>query len=188
LIAGESVLVSARQFLAALAVLFCQPPLAIAAEPESAPTEEIVVTGQQSLLSLRNELLQAEEAFFDRYNLLNDDDRYDIICTSDRPTGSRIPVRQCKARIIRDAEMQATQDQLLLGTPGASIPGRVTSKHYRILEEKLKAFATSDAQLKEALMNYDRLDTKYNEERDKRIDELSSDKSSATGRDDQQNH
>lgn len=157
-----------QKILAGLAALVCLQVVASAEEDK--PAEEIVVTGRASLLLLRHELVRAEDHFFDRYNLLNDDDRYDIVCKDERPIGSRIPVRECKARIIRETESEETQKQLLLGSPGTPTSRATTSKHYRILDEKLKAFATSDDELQQALMNYDKLSKKFAEEREKNFD------------------
>lgn len=36
---------------------------------------------------------QAEDVFYDKYNLLNEDNRYDMICKDETPIGTRIPVR-----------------------------------------------------------------------------------------------
>lgn len=156
-----------QKILVGLAALLC---LQHVAAQEEEPAEEIVVTGRASLLLLRNELVRAEDRFFERYNLLNDDDRYDIVCKEERPIGSRIPVRQCKARIIREAEAEETQKQLLLGSAGTPTSRSATNRHYRILDEKLKAFATSDAELQQALLNYDKLSKKFDEEREKNFD------------------
>ena len=56
----------------------------IAAETPIAPDEEIIdeitVMGARELASLRAELIRADDAVYDLYNNLNDDDAYDVIC------------------------------------------------------------------------------------------------------------
>ena len=43
------------------------------------------------------------------------------------------------------------------------------NKHNKILQEKLRAFAISDPELQDALMDYDRLGKKYAKEREKKF-------------------
>jgi len=50
------------------------------ATAESGEIDEIVVLGARSLTLLRQEVIVAEDRFFDLYNELNDDDKYDIVC------------------------------------------------------------------------------------------------------------
>lgn len=81
-------------------------------------------------------------------------------------------IRACKTRVIRNAEIQATQDGIIFGP--ANIGSRPVipsaNKHDKILQEKLRAFAISDPELQDALMDYDRLSKKYTEEREKKFD------------------
>jgi hypothetical protein len=145
-----------------------------AAESVAAPDaiDEIVVMGGRSLTMLRHEVTQAEDVFYDRYNFLNEDDRYDMICKDETPIGTRIPVRVCKTRVIRDAERQATQDGMIFGPANIGSTPVIPSanKHNEILQEKLRAFAISDPELQDALMDYDRLSRKFAVEREKKFD------------------
>ena len=43
------------------------------------------------------------------------------------------------------------------------------NRHNKILQEKLRAFAIGDPELQDALMDYDRLNKKYAEEREKKF-------------------
>ncbi len=92
-------------------LVVCLSQITVAQEPDA--IDEIVVMGGRPLTLLRHEVTQAEDVFYDRYNFLNEDDRYDMICKDETPIGTRIPVRVCKTRVIRDAERQATQDALM---------------------------------------------------------------------------
>jgi hypothetical protein len=155
------------------------PHITVAQEADESGTrqepdaiDEIVVMGGRSLTLLRHEVTQAEDVFYDRYNFLNEDDRYDMICKDETPIGTRIPVRVCKTRVIRDAEIQATQDGMIFGPANIGsqpvIPG--ANRHNEVLQEKLRAFAISDPELQDALMDYDRLSKKYAVERGKKFD------------------
>ncbi len=59
-------------------LVVCLSQITVAQEPDA--IDEIVVMGGRSLTLLRHEVTQAEDIFYDRYNLLNEDDRYDMIC------------------------------------------------------------------------------------------------------------
>jgi hypothetical protein len=128
--------------------------------------DEITVMGARSLLSLRHELTLAEDNFFDKYNMLNEDDRYDIICKDEVHIGSRIPVRECISRVIRKSRIEATQNSISLGSGpvGGTPRGREEAKHSRALQENLRNLAMQDTGLQDALMEYDALRRKYEEE------------------------
>jgi hypothetical protein len=143
------------------------------ATAESGEIDEIVVLGARSLTLLRQEVIVAEDRFFDLYNELNDDDKYDIVCETRRPIGTRIQVRECKAQFVKDAEYQATQDALQFSESPANVTARAiraSTEDYEILDEKLKTFAVSSPELQEALMEYDGLNKKYADEREKKFD------------------
>lgn len=140
---------------------------------DSEEIDEIVVLGARSLTLLRQEVVVAEDKFFDLYNELNTDDRYDIICENRRPIGTRIQIRECKAQFVRDAEVDAMQDALMMNDSPANVtaqPVRASKRDYRKLDEKLKKFAVENPDLQEALMEYDHLSKKYAVEREKKFD------------------
>lgn len=141
-------------------------------EDNADPIDEIIVMGARSLLRLRHELTVAEDDFFDKYNMLNEDDRYDIICKDEVHTGSRIPVRECISRVIREGRIAATQNSIGLGSGpvGGNSRGREEARHSRVLQEKLRALAMEDKDLQDALMEYDALRRKYEEEHEKKFD------------------
>jgi hypothetical protein len=134
--------------------------------------DEITVMGARSLLSLRHEVTMAEDNFFDRYNMLNEDDRYDIICKDEVHVGSRIPVRECISRVIRESRIESTQNAITLGsgTVGGTPRGREEAKHSRALQENLRTLAMQDKDLQDALMEYDALRRKYEEEHARKFD------------------
>ena len=141
-------------------------------ESDADAIDEIIVMGERSLLSLRHELTLAEDNFFDKYNMLNEDDRYDIICKDEVHIGSRIPVRECISRVIRESRIEATQNAVSLGSGpvGGNPRGREEAKHSRALQENLRKLAMQDKDLQDALMEYDASRRKYEEEHSKKFD------------------
>lgn len=168
-----------RLFIVGMLLGMCSPQAIVAQEQEAEATaeteeiDEVVVLGARSLTLLRQEVVVAEDRFFDLYNQLNDDDKYDIVCETKKPLGTRISVRECKAQFVRDAEYEAIQDALQFSSSVANVtarPIRTSSKDYEILDEKLKSFAVSSPELREALMDYENLNKKYSEQREKKFD------------------
>ena len=80
--------------------------------------EEIVVFGE-SLLSLKNRVIKAEDIKYKLFNALNSTDDFDIICEYVARTeyNSRIKRRYCNARFMLKAEADATFYFLTLGIP-----------------------------------------------------------------------
>ena len=58
--------------------------------PDDEPIDEITVYGEKSLPKLKLEYEAAELDFYNLYNEINDDYRYDVICRDEVPTGSHI--------------------------------------------------------------------------------------------------
>jgi hypothetical protein len=91
--------------LAALAgpVLAQDAPLS---SPPVASDEEVVVRGRTPL-EVRLEIEKVENAVYERFNALNSDDDFDIVCAEHAPTGSNIPVRSCRPNFVLRAEQRA---------------------------------------------------------------------------------
>jgi hypothetical protein len=107
--------------------------LGAAASAQNAPaviTDEIIVRGRTAE-ALRLEIERAEETVFARFNEINSDDRFDIHCKSQVPTGRHIPARVCAPNYLRDAEANHAKAILTgIGDPQAA----VAEGHYRHLE------------------------------------------------------
>ncbi len=66
--------------------------------------DEVVVTGKlDSLSAARVAVIAAEDRFYARYNELNQDDQMDVVCRFEQPTGTRIPKRTCRTRMLDEA-------------------------------------------------------------------------------------
>ena len=66
------------------------------------PIEEILVTGERTFISLRNEIRREEENLYRIFNELNSHDRFDIKCKVERRTWSYILARNCYPKFFTD--------------------------------------------------------------------------------------
>jgi hypothetical protein len=136
------------------AVLSVSPHSAIAQEtqsPRSGPMEEVIVRAPRSLRSMREAIEDAEDRAFDIFNELNTDDDYDIVCRREEPTGSRIPVRNCRARFVDRLLREKTREALSLGGGApADLPLLEIRHHMALLAEKIEALASENATFLEA--------------------------------------
>ena len=79
------------------------------------PIEEIQVTGERTLLTMRNEIIREEENLYRIFNELNSHDRFNIKCKTERRTWSYILARNCYPRFFTDlrrAENSFAQSEL----------------------------------------------------------------------------
>ena len=73
------------------------------------PIEEIQVTGERTLLTMRNEIIREEENLYRIFNELNSHDRFDITCKEERRVFSNIPARNCLPRFFTDLRMDTNR-------------------------------------------------------------------------------
>ena len=73
------------------------------------PIEEILVTGERTFISLRNEISREEENLYRIFNELNSHDRFDITCKEERRVFSNIPARNCLPKFFTDLRMDTTR-------------------------------------------------------------------------------
>lgn len=95
-----------------LLCLLCLPLAVVAQQdqeaaspPSSAETqpEEMVIRGGSSVQRIRARMLAAERQLYDLFNQLNDEDRFNVSCSSHQPTGTRFREQVCLPRFVRDA-------------------------------------------------------------------------------------
>jgi hypothetical protein len=79
--------------------------------PPVASDEEVVVRGRTPQ-EVRLEIERVENAVYERFNALNSDDDFDILCAENAPTGSNIPVRSCRPNFVLRAEQRAAGQSL----------------------------------------------------------------------------
>lgn len=116
---------------------------------DEAMIDEITVIGAPELLALRVEIVRAEDEIYRIFNELNEDDDYDMICKHERPVGTHIARRVCRARLYRES-MAEDARRAMDGDPmtGAMIN---TKKHNEVLQEKLRSMALEYPELAEAV-------------------------------------
>jgi len=95
----------ARTILALFAAAMISPVTAIAQDEDivADASENIAVASHKSPDELRRDLWQAEREFYALYNDLNDDNRYDVRCTKEAPTGSVIKLQTCRPKFLDKA-------------------------------------------------------------------------------------
>ncbi len=171
--------IAERDFLPALlaALLGMSPCVAAWAQEQdeaastefSGEMEELTVVAPRSLETLRQELVIAEDDVLNAYNALNDDDDYDIYCTEERPLGSYIPVRVCKARFVDNEQARSAYD--FLSGSGYTDPSGQIQFHESIMRQKMAELAAENPTLYNALLRYYNLKTDYDAERASRFED-----------------
>jgi hypothetical protein len=91
-----------------LGVLIAGADVALAAEQK--PEQNPVVIEDLTPRQLRAETQRIEEEFYRVFNILNDDDDYDIICHSYTPTGSNRSRRACEPQFMIDQRSENASD------------------------------------------------------------------------------
>jgi len=133
------------------------------------PIEEITVTGQRIILSLRKQIIEAEDHAFEIFNELNDDDLYDITCRSVKRYNSNIKKRVCLPNYYHRATADNASEYLgLIGLYIDSVPSpsvkNVTAYQHPIFKKKVQKLATENPELLDAL----RVNFELNEELNKK--------------------
>jgi len=116
---------------------------------------EVVVRANETTSRLRRLKINIEDDFFEKFNQLNLDDDYDILCYKYKPTGSNINRRACEPTFYIGSRAKNTGDILfdLVGRrppPALLSHGDIkfdTAKDFEVLQKKLSEFYTSDSEL-----------------------------------------
>ena len=75
------------------------------AKEQEIPLEEVIVIGERAmLLNLRTQMMQAEVKAYEIFTKFNDEERFNISCVMNAPTGTRIKRQVCTANF----ELEAT--------------------------------------------------------------------------------
>jgi len=107
------------------------------AEESSEAIEEIVVRGHKTLINLKHEMYEAEEALYGIFNSLNSDDDYDIYCYEEAPTGSNLKQRVCRTQKL--GKILAEQTQIMMrGEPYVFPADEINEMNERMLAEMTK--------------------------------------------------
>lgn len=118
---------------------------------------EVVISSTITRDRLRELIVQVEDDFFAKFNELNADDNYDVLCFTHRPSNSYITKRICEAKFVTEARSEfAAETGNALGrlgqyNDGFSGPQSMQSNEapkYEILQEKLEEFARTDEEFR----------------------------------------
>ena len=138
------------------------PALGQDAAPPAQPAtgiDEVIVPGTRPE-NLRVEIERLQAAVYDRWNMLNSRDEFDIQCRSLEPTGSNIPVRTCVPKFVIEAESRATRNATSTGNRAdsfASDAALTMSQKSSELTEEMQRVARADEQFLRDLTRLDEL-------------------------------
>lgn len=134
--------------------------------------DEVIVTGDSSLLSLRMEVYRAEEYKFEIFNSLNSTDEFDIKCKWYAPTGTRIKQWVCDVGYMKKARYEDARDLLDSGLPMRS-DGQIVLENAQkteALNKEMIALAIKHPELATAMVRANELRQLYKAERRKRLE------------------
>jgi hypothetical protein len=96
--------------------------------------ERITVYGRRSIFSLRKEVRKLEVSFYDLFNEINIDPRFDIVCGIRKDTGSNIPRRGCEPRYLKTARTELTR----FSAGGAGLKHNVSPQEIEAIAKRNK--------------------------------------------------
>ena len=125
--------------------------------------EEIVITGERSLLNLRLEMQEAERAAYALFNQLNDEDRFDISCKMEAQTGTRIKRQLCLPEFKREALREHAR-AYIEGSPSRNPPVEmVIASQEGDFKLKMEEVAEQHPEFLEAIILYSVHQERYKE-------------------------
>ena len=133
-----------------------------ASPPQGADVEEVIVPGRRPE-NLRVEIERLEAAVYERFNALNSNDEFDILCFEQAPTGSNIPLRTCAPNFVIRAESRAASNILADGRGGAGNNNNPAEHSMRMQEKsreltaEMQRVAREDETLLRDLVRLDEL-------------------------------
>ena len=140
------------------------------AQEDDEPIEEITAYGHKSLLNLKYAAFQAEQDFFNLFNELNEDDRFDVHCEHRAPTGSRIKRRMCTSPFEHELDEEAARDMFLTGG-GGYVPlqneGAIRALRKK-QAEMLKAMVMENPELQQRYIELGKANQRFAEEHRRR--------------------
>jgi len=118
--------------------------------------DEIVVLGR--INELRTEVQRTEEAFYDRFNQINGDHKFDVHCRLEPLINSHIPRRVCASNAWHDvdAKIGAASLREARGELGSSPDSLVTEQAYaqKELTDAMRRATAQDPQLQQDIVRF----------------------------------
>jgi hypothetical protein len=91
------------------------------AAESDAPVDQVIVQGTRAdLVKLAQQVLQAEERFYQRYNEINTKRVYMVRCYNEAPTGTRFKQKYCKPVYENEADAAEGREFMMASGRGAS--------------------------------------------------------------------
>lgn len=160
--------------LVAMLAILTLASQAVAAAEDTLQTlpEEVVITSQQELYTLRSRMWEAEQAAYALFNQFNDDKRFEIQCTLRAPTGSRIRRQDCTTTFERQANAEhaaaySESVRAALGQGGSpyampSVPREAAiARHQQAYKAKMQEIAREHPEFLEAVVAYSEQRERY---------------------------
>lgn len=124
------------------------------------PLDEVIVNARKEKLSqLRKQIEKAQDAMYDTYNRINKVPEYQVYCRTETSTATRMPIHQCKPRLVNDAtEAEATA--FLHGEPFRP-SGSVINEKMPDFEKHLRDVIRRNPKLHQAVLDYGALVKHY---------------------------
>jgi len=123
-------------------------PMAAVGQDEEA-IEDIVVASQKSTTALRRDLVRAEDDFYSLYNILNDDNEYDVRCFYEAPTGVRKRNHVCRPVFFSKARNREDRTRRINPDTDPVIADKLVE-----LQEKLETLIVANPELQVAMARY----------------------------------
>lgn len=159
--------------VAALCAVFTQTAGSTASEPAVAEQvlDEVVVSGTR-LWNLRQDVIKADDAFYALFNQLNQDDDFDMHCRDERLIGLHITKRMCRPGYLEAAQQDEARETLarINGQPAtvSPPPEHVLLQRETEWRDNLLRVINSDPRLQQLFRERERLQRRYEAERDRR--------------------
>ena len=131
-------------------------PVQPASRPPPSGDDVIIVYG--SIPQLRRQMLRMRDAMFARFNEVNSDDKFDIHCTHEPVTGSRILVERCVSNIWKALEAGYAQAFLQesrgeTGIPAGSYLGQQNYWYSELRKEWIRV-ANEDVEFQQTMKRF----------------------------------
>jgi hypothetical protein len=154
-----------RRILALATAALAFPLAAIAQDDEA--REEVVVVEKKSTSQLRRDVYDAEEAFYDLYNELNENPEFDVKCYYETQTGTHVKNHVCRAQFVADsyAKHAGRNRNDLTRMANQDADPAMVAKTARF-EEILGSLVNSNAELQAAFLRYNNARAEFFEARE----------------------
>ncbi len=122
-----------------------------------APVDEVTVFADDTITNLRRLLRNVDQQFYTRYNELNSNDDFDMVCKRETRIGSQIPRQVCRSKLHRARISEAAEDVLDQDIGLGEDSTAWTRRHYRKVREDVRRVLGEDESLREIVRDRKRI-------------------------------